>query len=70
MIIDSRKVHYQKKEADISCDSKTVNNKSISNPSMNGDDDCMIVDEEAPALPLVAPKGATHLILCIEKDYS
>ena len=65
MMHDAIEAHFKKKEADGSCDSK-VNTKSISDPS--NDDDCMIVDEEGPTLPLVAPKGQPTLFSVLKKS--
>ena len=62
MMQDASQAHYMKKEADSSCDTK---NKSINSNSK--DDDCMIVDQEGPSLPLVAPKGQPTLFSMLKK---
>ncbi len=58
IVIGSRQAFYQKKEADSTSDVVKV---------CDGDDDCMIVDEEPPTLPLVAPKGQPTLSSLFKK---
>ena len=59
MILDAKQAHYQKKEVGSSCD--------INNDGGTEDEDCMIVDEEGPTLPLVAPKGQPTLFSLLKK---